>query len=444
MTIAQSHPTTLTTSLDKTNKNNMTNWPSIPIKPAQGVPFYTPAQSPPAGTARNPQTNGKPIPKLFHPLTIRNLTMQNRLALAPMCQYSAEDGHMTPWHSAHYGGIAQRGPGGVMIIEATGVVPEGRITPGCVGLWKDSQIAPIKEVIDFAHSQGQKIGIQLAHAGRKASTLPPWVGGGVATDEVGGWIENVKGPSAIPFSDGGIMPKEMSLEEIRLLKEAWGAATKRALVAGADFVEIHAAHGYLLSSFMSPTSNQRDDEYGVSFENRIRLTLEIAQLTRDIVGEGVPVFLRVSATDWMESEADAGWKGEDTVRFAEALAAQGVVDLIDISSGGIVAEQKIESGPGFQVPFAAAVKKAVGDRMLAGAVGMINNGVLADKILTEDGLDVVLVGRAFQRDTGLVWHFAKDLDVEIAMAAQIRWGFTSFRNASEYIQPNSMKASIFE
>ncbi|RAK81191.1 NADH:flavin oxidoreductase/NADH oxidase [Aspergillus fijiensis CBS 313.89] len=419
----------------------MTNWPDVPVQAAPGVSFYTPAQTPPAGTARNPQSSGKPIPKLFQPLTIRGQTFQNRLGLAPMCQYSADDGHMTPWHTTHYGGIAQRGPG-MMIIEATGVVPEGRITPGCVGLWKDSQIEPIRQVIEFAHSQGQKIGIQLAHAGRKASTLPPWLGGGVATNAVGGWTDNVKAPSAIPFSADGIVPQAMTLAEIEELKLAWVAATRRALAAGADFIEIHAAHGYLLSSFLSPASNQRSDRYGGSWENRVRLPLEIAQLTRETVGADVPVFLRVSATDWDESEA--GWKGDDTVRFAEALAAQGAVDLIDISSGGISSAQKIKGGPGFQVPFAAAVKKAVGDRLLVAAVGMINNGVLAEKILNEDNLDVILVGRAFQRDTGLAWHFAKDLDVEIAMAAQIRWGFTSFRNASEYIQPNSMKASVFD
>ncbi|KAL4886792.1 NADH-dependent flavin oxidoreductase [Aspergillus karnatakaensis] len=399
----------------------MTNWPDIPNKPAPGISFFTPAQHPPAGAARNPQSSGKPIPKLFQPLTIRGLTFQNRLGLAPMCQYSADDGHMTPWHTSHYGGIAQRRPG-LMIIEATAVVPEGRITPGC----------------------GQKIGIQLAHAGRKASTLPPWLGGGVATDAVGGWVGNVRAPSAIPFSDDGIMPSELSTQEVEELKGAWVAATRRALAAGADFIEIHAAHGYLLSSFLSPASNQRTDRYGGSFENRIRLALEIAQLTRETAGERVPVFLRVSATDWMEGGEGAGWKSEDTVRFAEALAAQGVVDLIDISSGGVVSAQKVKSGPAFQVPFAAAVKKAVGGRMLVAAVRMINNGELAERILNEDELDVILVGRAFQRDTGLAWHFAKDLDVEIAMAAQIRWGFTSFRNASEYIQPNSMKASIFD
>lgn len=367
------------------------------------------------------------------------------LQMAPMCQYSADDGHMTAWHIAHYGAIAQRGPGHI-IIEATGVVPEGRITPGCVGLWKDSQIAPLKQVVEFAHSQGQKIGIQLAHAGRKASTVPPWLGGVVANNSVGGWTDNVKAPSAIPFADGDIIPIAMTQDDIAEVKTAWVAAVKRAIAAGCDFIEIHNAHGYLLSSFLSPSSNQRTDNYGGSFENRIRLPLEIAQLTRDTVGDDVPVFLRVSATDWLEDSlpAEKGWKLEDTVEFARALAAQGAIDLIDISTGGVHVAQKVTSGPAFQVPYAAAIKKAVGDKLLVAAVGMINNGNLGEKILNEDDLDVILVGRAFQRDTGLAWQFAKDLDVEIAMAAQIRWGFTSFRNASEYIQPNSMKTSIFD
>ncbi|OQE10673.1 hypothetical protein PENFLA_c082G02263 [Penicillium flavigenum] len=420
-------------------------WPDVSVKPAEGISYFTPAQSPPAGTARDPQTSGKPIPKLFKPLTIRGVTFQNRLGLAPMCQYSAEDGHMTAWHMAHYGAIAQRGPGN-MIIEATGVVPEGRITPGCLGLWKDSQIAPLKQVVEFAHSQGQKIGIQLAHAGRKASTVAPWLGGVVANNSVGGWTDNVKAPSAIPFAEGDPIPIAMTQDDIAEVKTAWVAAVKRAIAAGCDFIEIHNAHGYLLSSFLSASSNKRTDNYGGSFENRIRLSLEIAQLTRDAVGDNVPVFLRVSATDWLENSMpdEKGWKLEDTIEFARALATQGCVDLIDISTGGVHSAQKVTSGPAFQVPYAAAVKKAVGDKMLVAAVGMINSGNLGEKILNEDDLDVILVGRAFQRDTGLAWQFAKDLDVEIAMAGQIRWGFTSFRNASEYIQPNSMKASIFD
>ncbi|KAJ5396445.1 NADH-dependent flavin oxidoreductase [Penicillium cosmopolitanum] len=402
-------------------------WPDVPVPPAAGISYFTPAQSPPAGTARDPQTTGKPIPKLFKPLTIRGHTFQNRLGVAPMCQYSAEDGHLTAWHIAHYGGIAQRGPG-MIIIEATGVVPEGRITPGCSGL------------------QGQKIGIQLAHAGRKASTVPPWLGGVTATNAVGGWTDNVKAPSAIPFADGDIVPKAMTEDDIEEVKTAWVAAVERAVAAGVDFIEIHNAHGYLLSSFLSSSSNQRTDKYGGSFENRIRLSLEIAQLTRDTVGPNMPVFLRVSATDWLEESMpeEKGWKLEDTVEFSRALAAQGAIDLVDISTGGVHAAQKVTSGVGFQVPFAKAVKEAVGDKMLVSAVGMINNGNLAEQVLNDDNIDYILVGRAFQRDSGLAWAFAKDLDVEIAMAAQIRWGFTSFRNASEYIQPNSMKASIFD
>ncbi|GIJ86531.1 hypothetical protein Asppvi_005420 [Aspergillus pseudoviridinutans] len=420
-------------------------WADVPIKPAQGISYFTPAQSLPAGTARQPQTSGKPIPKLFQPLTIRSTNFQNRVGVAPMCQYSADDGHMTSWHIAHYGGIAQRGTG-MIIIEATGIVPEGRITPVCSGLWKDSQIAPLKQVIEFAHSQGQKIGIQVGHAGRKASTLPPWLGGATATNAVGGWVDNVKAPSAIAFAEGDIIPKAMTKEDIEEVKAAWVAAIKRALAAGADFIEIHNAHGYLLSSFLSPSSNKRTDEYGGSFENRIRLSLEIAQLTRDTVGPNTPVFLRVSATDWLENilPEEKGWKLEDTVEFARALAKQGVVDLIDVSTGGMHSAQVVTSGAGFQVPFAKAVKQAIRDKMFISAVGTIHNGVLADKILNDDDIDVILVGRAFQRDSGLTWAFAKDLDVEIAMAAQIRWGFTSSRNSSEYIEPNSMKASIFD
>jgi 2,4-dienoyl-CoA reductase-like NADH-dependent reductase (Old Yellow Enzyme family) len=418
-------------------------WAELPTPAAKGVPYFTPAQFPAAGTARNPQTSGRPIPKLFTPLTVRGTTFQNRIGLAPLCQYSAQDGHMTPWHLAHYGGIAQRGPG-MMIIEATGVLPEGRITPGCAGLWADSQIEPLKQVVDFVHSQGQKIGIQLAHAGRKASTVAPWLGGSTATNAVGGWVDNVKGPSAIPFDENSIVPKAMTAADIEEFKAAWVAAIRRALIAGVDFIEIHNAHGYLLSSFLSSSSNKRTDDYGGSLENRMRLPLEVARLTRNAVGPDMPIFLRVSATDWLPEEA--GWTLSDTEAFARALAEQGAIDLIDISSGGVHSGQKITAGPAFQAPFAAAVKKVVGDRMLVAAVGMINKGDLAEKLLQEENenLDVILVGRAFQRDTGMAWQFAKDLDVEIAMAAQIRWGFTSFRDASEYIQPNSMKASIFD
>ncbi|KAI9371440.1 hypothetical protein BJX61DRAFT_28717 [Aspergillus egyptiacus] len=419
--------------------------PDVVNEPAPGIPYFTPAQSPAAGTAANPQTSGKPVPKLFQPLTVRGVTFQNRLGLAPLCQYSAEDGHMTDYHIAHLGGIAQRGPG-MMMIEATSVSPEGRITPQDVGLWKDSQIAPMKRVIDFVHSQGIKIGVQIAHAGRKASNIAPWLmnKGVVATEAVGGWPDAVVGPSDVTFHESFPAPKAMSKADIETFKANWLDAVKRAMAAGADFVEIHNAHGYLLSSFLSPSANTRTDEYGGSFENRIRLSLEIAQITREVVGEQVPVFLRVSATDWVEETLpEESWKAEDTVRFAERLAEQGAVDLIDISSGGVHAAQKIKSGPAFQAPFAIAVKKAVGDKLLVATVGSITNGKQANRLLEEDGLDVALVGRGFQKDPGLTWTFARHLDVEISMASQIRWGFTR-RGGTPYIDPSAYKLSIFE
>ncbi|KAK0702436.1 hypothetical protein B0T21DRAFT_342491 [Apiosordaria backusii] len=419
--------------------------PDIEVEAAPGLAYFTPAQHPPAGTAQDPQTSGKPVPKLFQPLTIRGVTFQNRLGLAPLCQYSAQDGHMTDYHIAHLGGIAQRGPG-MMMIEATSVSPEGRITPQDVGLWKDSQIEPMKRVIDFVHSQNIKIGVQLAHAGRKASTVPPWQmnQGIVATSKVGGWPDNVISPSDVTFSEHYCQPKAMSKEDIEQFKKNWVAAVKRAMAAGADFIEIHNAHGYLLSSFLSPHANRRTDDYGGSFENRIRLSLEIAQLTREAVGESTPVFLRVSATDWVEETLpEESWTAQDTVKFAEALAAQGCVDLIDISSGGVHPGQKIKSGPAFQAPFAVAVKKAVGDKMVVAAVGSITNGRQANKLLEEDGLDVALVGRGFQKDPGLTWTFAQHVDTEIAMASQIRWGFTK-RGGSAYIDPSAYKQSIFE
>ncbi|KAL3457411.1 hypothetical protein BJX64DRAFT_280662 [Aspergillus heterothallicus] len=419
--------------------------PDIDIEPSKATSYFTPAQSPAAGTAANPQTNGNAIPKLYQPLTVRGVTFQNRLGLAPLCQYSAEDGHMTDYHIAHLGGIAQRGPG-MMMIEATSVSPEGRITPQDVGLWKDSHIAPMKRVIDFVHSQGQKIGVQIAHAGRKASTIAPWAMnlGVIATEKVGGWPDKVIGPSDVTFHESFPTPKAMSKADIETFKCQWRDAVKRAITAGADFVEIHNAHGYLLSSFLSPSANTRTDEYGGSFENRIRLSLEIAQITREAVGENVPVFLRVSATDWIEENLPAeSWKLEDSVRFAEALATQGAIDLIDVSSGGVHAAQKVKSGPAFQAPFAVAIKKAVGDKLLVATVGTITNGKQANRLLEEDGLDVALVGRGFQKDPGLAWTFAQHLGVEIAMASQIRWGFTR-RGGTPYIDPSAYKESIFE
>ncbi|PLB55570.1 putative NADH-dependent flavin oxidoreductase [Aspergillus steynii IBT 23096] len=398
----------------------------VEIKPAPGISYFTPAQDPPAGTAANPQSDGAPIPKLFQPLSVRGLTFHNRLGLSPLCQYSAEDGHMTPWHMAHLGGIAQRGPGFLMI-EATAVQPEGRISPQDTGLWKDSQIEPMRRVIEFVHSQNQLIGVQIAHAGRKASTVAPWLSfTEAASNKTGGWTDQVKGPSGVPFSDRYPIPTEMTKEDIEEFKRSWVAAVKRAVRAGADFVEIHNAHGYLMMSFLSPTSNTRTDEYGGSFENRIRLSMEVAKLTRETVPKDMPVFLRVSATDWLEEvqPSQPSWRLEDTIKFAQALAESGNIDLLDISSGGTNVAQKIIPGSGFQAPFSVAVKKAVGDKLLVGAVGTIDSGHLANSLLEKEGLDFVLVGRGFQKNPSLVWTFAEELNVEISMANQIRWAFS--------------------
>lgn len=416
--------------------------PDVESKPAEGISYFTPAQYPIPGSAATPQSTGRRLPKLFQPLTIRGVTFHNRLGLSPMCQYSAQDGHMTDWHMAHLGGYAQRGPG-FLTIEATAVLPEGRITPQDVGLWKDSQIEPMKRVVEFVHSQRQMIGVQLFHSGPKGSNNAPWLQSSfIATEKVGGWPDNVKGASDIPFAPDYCQPKAMTKQDIEEFKVAWVAAVKRALKAGADFVEIHAAHGFLLNSFYTPYSNNRTDEYGGSLENRIRLSLEIAQLTRDTVGPDVPVFLRVSGSDWVQESLPEGtWTTEDTVKFAEALAEQGAIDVIDVSSGGAHRAQKMDSFPGFQVPFAVAVKKSVGDKLAVAAVGMLDTAELVNKILEEDGLDFALSGRGFLKDPNLVWKFAEELQVDFAIAHQIRWPFTS-RGETAYIRPPSKNDDV--
>jgi 2,4-dienoyl-CoA reductase-like NADH-dependent reductase (Old Yellow Enzyme family) len=362
------------------------------------------------------------IPKLFTPLKLRGLTLQNRIALSPLCQYSAEDGHQTAWHLTHLGGIIQRGPG-LTLVEATAVQAEGRITPEDCGLWKDSQKEGLRKVVEFAHSQGQKIGIQLAHAGRKASTVAPWLSkGDIAGKELNGWPDNVYAPSAIAFNDSHCQPKEMTLDDIEKFKTAFKDAIVRAVDIGFDTIEIHNAHGYLLHSFLSPASNKRTDKYGGSFENRTRLTLELVDLARQTIPDDMPLILRISATDWLEEAGVEGWTLDDTVKLSETLADRGV-DLLDVSSGGLHEKQHIHGGPGYQEPFAKAVKDKVGDKMSVGTVGSITNGKQANGYLEDDNLDVAFVGRMFQKNPGLVWQFADDLGVEGRWANQIRWGF---------------------
>lgn len=290
-------------------------------------------------------------------------------------------------------------------------------------MWQDSQIEPLKRIVDFAHSQNQKIAIQLAHAGRKASTVAPWLdSGAVAGKEVGGWPDKVYGPSAISWNENHAPVIAMSKKDIIDFKTAFHASIRRALQAGFDSIEIHNAHGYLLHSFLSPVSNQRTDEYGGNFENRTRLTREVVQMARSMIPHDMPLLLRISATDWLEEDTDLdGWKLEDTVKLAPILADLGV-DMLDVSSGGNHPKQHPHTGPGYQAPFAKAVKKAVGDKMHVATVGSITEGKQANDLLN-DGLDMVVAGRMFQKNPALVWTWAEELGVEINVANQIRWGF---------------------
>ncbi|KAA1477919.1 FMN-linked oxidoreductase [Dentipellis sp. KUC8613] len=399
----------------------------IPLLINEGVPnisYFTPEQSPASGTAVDPQPNGQPIPQLFQPLRIRGVEFQNRIFLAPLCQYSATDGVVSPWHLAHLGGIFTRGPG-LSFTEATAVSPEGRISPEDAGLWNAAQEAAWRQIVEFAHAQGQKMGIQLAHAGRKASTLAPWVSRGLlAKHEAGGWPDDVWGPSPIPWSETFPKPKELTTAGIRRIVAAFAAAARRAVRAGFDVIEIHTAHGFLLHSFLSPVSNKRTDEYGGSFENRARLTLEVVDAIRANIPTDMPLFLRISATDWLEEimPDEPSWRLEDTVRLTGYLAKHGV-DLLDVSSGGTHPAQRIGPTDAHQVPFSEAVKKAHGDKILVGAVGGIKTGTRAQQILQAGQADVAFAGRMFQKNPGLVWSFAEDLGVEINKALQIEWVF---------------------
>ncbi|KAH7928559.1 FMN-linked oxidoreductase [Leucogyrophana mollusca] len=398
---------------------------SIANKRAHAIPYFTPAQVTAAGTAFDPQPDGKPIPKLFQPIKIRGTTFHNRLFLSPLCQYSADNGHLTGWHQAFLGGVFIQGPG-LSIIEGTAVLPEARITPEDSGLWQDSQIEPLRKIVEFAHSQNQKVGIQLAHAGWKASTVAPWLHPGLtATEAVGGWPENVWSVTDKPFSPSHPTPKQLTKRGITAIVAAFAAAAKRAVQAGIDVIEIHGAHGFLLSSFMSPISNTRTDEYGGTFENRVRLALEVVDAVRSVIPQDMPLFFRISATEWLEESLPnvPSWRIEDTIKFASILAEHGI-DLLDVSSGGTHPKAVIKGGVAYQAPLSQAVKDAVGNKILVSAVGSIANGRTAQSVLDKGQSDVIFVGRQFQKNPGSVWEFARDLGVTIKLSHQIEWGFT--------------------
>lgn len=327
---------------------------------------------------------------LFEPLTLRDLTVRNRLWVPPMCQYAVErlDGVVTDWHLVHYGSMA-RGGAGAIIVEATGVTPEGRISLKDLGLWNDAQRDALAPIVEFLHSQGAAAGIQLAHAGRKASTWPEWgtPNDGSLPEAEGGW--QTVAPSAIAFP-GLAEPRALGVEEIDEIVTAFTASARRAMEAGFDFVEIHAAHGYLLHEFLSPLSNHRADAYGGSPENRARLLLEVLDAVRAEVGEATPVLVRLSATDW----ADGGLTLDDTVQLVGWLKEHGV-DLIDTSTGANV-PARIPVGPGYQVPFAAGIRARTG--VPTAAVGMIAEPFQAEQILALGQADVVLAGRETMRD----------------------------------------------
>lgn len=326
---------------------------------------------------------------LLSPLTIRGITLRNRIAVSPMCQYSARDGFANDWHLVHLGSRAAGGAS-LVIIEATAVTPEGRITPGDLGLWSDQHIEPLARIANFIHSQGAIAGIQLAHAGRKASCDLPWNGGAsLKTPQQGGWT--VIGPSPIPFDAGDPVPVPLDQAGIDATIVAFEAAARRALTAGLKLIEIHAAHGYLLHEFLSPLSNQRNDAYGGSLENRMRLLLQVAQHLRSIVPDDLPLFVRISATDW----AEGGWDIEQSAVLAKHLKDLGV-DLIDVSSGGLVPRARIPVGKAYQVPLARRIREQA--QIMTGAVGMITEPQEAEEIITGGDADLILLAREMLRE----------------------------------------------
>src|SRR5579864_4102872 len=309
---------------------------------------------------------------LFSPLRIRDVTLRNRIAVSPMCQYSSEDGFANDWHFVHLGSRAAGGAA-LVIAEASAVEARGRISPADLGIWKDEHIPQLARIAAFLRRQGAVAGIQLAHAGRKASTHVPWEkGGSFLPESEGGW--RTVAPSPIPFRETDTPPLELSKAEIHAIVEAFAAAARRALAAGFEVIEIHAAHGYLINEFLSPLSNHRRDEYGGSFENRIRFVLGVVEAIRREWPDSLPLFIRISASDWVEG----GWTIDDSVKLSRCVKSRGV-DLIDASSGGSVASAKIPVGPGFQVPFAERIRKEA--EVLTGAVGMITTAEQADSII---------------------------------------------------------------
>jgi 2,4-dienoyl-CoA reductase-like NADH-dependent reductase (Old Yellow Enzyme family) len=349
------------------------------------------------------------MPGLFDPLPIRDVTFANRVFVSPMCQYSSKDGYANDWHLVHLGSRALGGAG-LVLTEATAVLPEGRISPQDLGIWDDEHIEMLGRIVSFIHQQGSIAGMQLAHAGRKASTRRPWETPGTVSESEGGWTK-VVAPSASAFADTYPMPQALTIEGIQEIVSAFAAAARRACQAGFRVLEIHAAHGYLIHEFLSPLSNRREDDYGGSFENRTRLCREVVAAVRSPWPKELPLFLRISATDWI----DGGWDIDDSIKLAGQLKQVGV-DLIDCSSGGNVPHAKIPVGPGYQVGFAEHIRHEAG--IMTGAVGMITSPVQAEHIIRTEQADAVIIAREFLRDPYWPLRAAREISQPIAWPVQ--------------------------
>ena len=345
---------------------------------------------------------------LFHPLTIRSVNLKNRIAVSPMCQYSSVDGFANDWHLVHLGSRAVGGVG-LVFTEATAVSAEGRITHHDLGIYKEEHIEFLQRIIAFIKQQNSVAGIQLAHAGRKASHHRPWDGSAALKENENPWT--TEAPSAIPYKEGQPLPHELSKEEIKKIIADFKGAAIRAKEAGFEVIELHGAHGYLLHEFFSPISNQRNDEYGGSFENRIRFVIEITESVRSVWDESLPLFVRISATDWVEG----GWNIEESIELASILKTK-AVDLIDCSSGGNSPAQKIPVGPLYQTPFAERIKKETG--IMTGAVGLITTSHEANDIIAKEQADLVIMARQLLRDPYFPLHAAKELGVDVPWPVQ--------------------------
>lgn len=350
---------------------------------------------------------------LFSPLQIRGINFRNRIVVGPMCQYSCEDGFATDWHFVHLGSRAAGGAA-LVIAEATAVEARGRISPNDLGLWKDEQIEPLKRAARFIKTQGCVPGIQIAHAGRKASTAAPWLGGALVSDADGGWLPVA--PSPVPFREEHRAPSALTIAEIACIVQAFADTARRALASGFEVLEIHGAHGYLLHEFLSPLANQRTDEYGGSYDNRIRMLLEVVEAVRGVWPDSLPLFLRISATDWVEG----GWDIGQSVELARRVKPLGV-DLVDCSSGAMVPWAKFNPFSGFQVPFAEQIRREA--EVLTGAVGLITEPAHADSIVQEGHADMVFLAREFLRDPYWPLRAAKALGAEAPVPVQYLRGW---------------------